>query len=262
MDILQFRGDTSAYLMPAPGKASLNLFKMLREGLLVAVRGALARAKRDNDGVREEGLRVRSDGGWREVDVVVLPLRGASATETGFLILFEEPAQRIPGRVGPIERWSRVPLDDVVVEQELQVGLAAEVGERARGIPAGAGIADAQSAIEISHGDEVIAAYDAPFPDASAKAGARAFPLLIPRSPEDPGAAAGQRVQDALREDRRPTLMLWADSDPVLPLEVGERFAAAIGRPAPRPIENASHFLQEDQGALIGQLIADWLLGG
>jgi len=111
-------------------------------------------------------------------------------------------------------------------------------------------------------GDEVIAAYDAPFPDASAKAGARAFPLLIPRSPEDPGAAAGQRVQDALREDRRPTLMLWADSDPVLPLEVGERFAAAIGRPAPRPIENASHFLQEDQGALIGQLIADWLLGG
>jgi pimeloyl-ACP methyl ester carboxylesterase len=56
--------------------------------------------------------------------------------------------------------------------------------------------------------------------------------------------------------------MLWADSDPVLPLEVGERFAAAIGRPAPRPIENASHFLQEDQGPLIGQLIAEWLLGG
>jgi haloalkane dehalogenase len=111
-------------------------------------------------------------------------------------------------------------------------------------------------------GDEVIAAYDAPFPNASAKAGARAFPLIIPRSPDAPGAAAGQRVLEALREDRRPTLMLWADSDPVLPLEVGERFAAAIGRPAPRPIENASHFLQEDQGPLIGQLVAEWLLGG
>jgi haloalkane dehalogenase len=109
-------------------------------------------------------------------------------------------------------------------------------------------------------GDEVIAAYDAPFPSVAAKAGARAFPLLIPQSPDAPGAVAGQRVQEALRDDRRPTLMLWGDSDPVLPLSVGERFASAIGRPAPRPIENASHFLQEDQGPLIGQLTADWLL--
>ena len=108
-------------------------------------------------------------------------------------------------------------------------------------------------------GDDVIAAYDAPFPSIDAKAGARAFPLLIPQTPDAPGAAAGTRVLEALREDRRPALMLWADSDPVLPLAVGESFAASIGRPAPRVIENASHFLQEDQGPLIGQLIAEWL---
>jgi haloalkane dehalogenase len=108
-------------------------------------------------------------------------------------------------------------------------------------------------------GDEVIAAYDAPFPDIAAKAGARAFPLLIPQAPDAPGAAAGRRVLEALREDRRPTLTLWADSDPVLPLAVGESFAASIGGPAPRVIENASHFLQEDQGPLIGRLIAEWL---
>jgi haloalkane dehalogenase len=108
-------------------------------------------------------------------------------------------------------------------------------------------------------GDEVIAAYDAPFPSIDAKAGARAFPLLIPQTPDAPGAAAGTRVLEALREDRRPALMLWADSDPVLPLAVGETFAASIGRPAPRVIENASHFLQEDQGPLIGRLIAEWL---
>jgi haloalkane dehalogenase len=111
-------------------------------------------------------------------------------------------------------------------------------------------------------GDEVIAAYDAPYPDAASKAGARAFPLLIPRTPDAPGAPAGQRVLEALREDRRPTLMLWADSDPVLPLDVGERFAASIGRAAPRTIPDASHFLQEDQGPLIGALIAEWLTGG
>jgi haloalkane dehalogenase len=108
-------------------------------------------------------------------------------------------------------------------------------------------------------GEEVIAAYDAPYPDAASKAGARAFPLLIPQTPDAPGAEAGQQVLDALRDDRRPTLMLWADSDPVLALSTGERFAEAIGRAAPRTIENASHFLQEDQGPLIGELIAEWL---
>jgi haloalkane dehalogenase len=111
-------------------------------------------------------------------------------------------------------------------------------------------------------GDEVIAAYDAPFPSIEAKAGARAFPLLIPQTPDAPGAAAGTRVLEALREDRRPTLMLWADSDPVLPLAVGESFATSIGRPAPRVIEHASHFLQEDQGPLIGRTIAEWLTQG
>jgi haloalkane dehalogenase len=109
-------------------------------------------------------------------------------------------------------------------------------------------------------GDDVAAAYDAPYPNAASKAGARAFPQLIPQSPDAPGAAAGQRVQEALRDDRRPTLMLWGDSDPVLPLSAGERFAESIGRPAPQAIEHASHFLQEDQGPLIGSLIAQWLL--
>jgi haloalkane dehalogenase len=108
-------------------------------------------------------------------------------------------------------------------------------------------------------GDEVIAAYDAPYPSAASKAGARAFPLLIPNTPDAPGADAGQRVTDALLVDKRPTLMLWGDSDPVLPLTVGERFAESIGREKPRAIADAGHFVQEDQGPLIGELIADWL---
>ncbi|HUB74751.1 MAG TPA: haloalkane dehalogenase [Solirubrobacteraceae bacterium] len=111
-------------------------------------------------------------------------------------------------------------------------------------------------------GEAVIAAYDAPYPDAASKAGARAFPLMIPLAPQAPGADAGQRVLAALRGDRRPTLMLWADSDPVLPLSTGERFAEAIGREPPRTIPDAGHFLQEDQGPLIGELVADWLSRG
>jgi haloalkane dehalogenase len=108
-------------------------------------------------------------------------------------------------------------------------------------------------------GDAVLAAYDAPFPSVASKAGARAFPLMIPHQPDAPGAAAGRRVLEALRADSRPTLMLWADSDPVLPLSTGEQFAAAIGQPPPTVVEDASHFLQEDRGPEIGALIADWL---
>jgi haloalkane dehalogenase len=108
-------------------------------------------------------------------------------------------------------------------------------------------------------GESVIAAYEAPFPDAATKAGARAFPLILPTDPGQPGAQAGQRVLDALREDRRPKLILWADSDPILPLDTGRRFAAALGTEVAHVIPQAGHFLQEDAGPQIGELIADWL---
>jgi haloalkane dehalogenase len=107
----------------------------------------------------------------------------------------------------------------------------------------------------------VIAAYDAPFPNPASKAGARAFPLMLPTSPEMPGAQAGQRVLEAMRDDARPKLVLWADSDPVLPLETGQRFAAALGTEVAQVIADASHFLQEDAGPAIGAHIADWLGG-
>ena len=111
-------------------------------------------------------------------------------------------------------------------------------------------------------GDEVIAAYEAPFPSAAAKAGARAFPLMVPTTPDAPGAAAGARALDALRTDKRPRLMLWAQDDPVLPLRTGERFAAALGGELDHVIPNAGHFLQEDAGPQIGALVADWLQSG
>src|SRR3954467_2482222 len=107
--------------------------------------------------------------------------------------------------------------------------------------------------------DEVVKAYDAPFPTKESKAGARAFPLILPTSPEMPGGAAGKSAQEVLQTDDRPMLVMWADSDPVLPFKVGEAFSSLVGAPAPIKIENASHFLQEDAGEQIGGLIADWL---
>jgi haloalkane dehalogenase len=109
--------------------------------------------------------------------------------------------------------------------------------------------------------DEVLAAYEAPFPELRSKAGARAFPALIPFSPEAPGAAEGRAVMEALARDERPALVLWADSDPALPLEpvgrlVSQLFGGADGLTV---ITDAGHYLQEDQGERVGMLIAEWL---
>jgi haloalkane dehalogenase len=116
-----------------------------------------------------------------------------------------------------------------------------------------------RGACKTDPGDEVIAAYDAPYADAASKAGARAFPLILPTTPDAVGAAEGKRVADGLREDGRPSLVLWADSDPILPFSVGERVSSELNLTPPRAIEDASHFLQEDAGPRIGAIIADWL---
>ena len=90
MEIVQFRGDTSAYLAPAAGAASLHLLKMLREGLMLGVRAAVMRAGDEGRSVREEGLRVRTESGFRELAVEVIPLKAGAAKEGGFLVLFED----------------------------------------------------------------------------------------------------------------------------------------------------------------------------
>jgi haloalkane dehalogenase len=131
--------------------------------------------------------------------------------------------------------------------------------ERTEDLPVGMLV---RRACKTDPGDQVAAAYDAPYPESRAKAGARAFPLMMPLKPGDPGADAGQRVLDALSRDRRPMLFLWGDSDPILTPGVGRRFAARLGRGDPELVPDASHFLQEDQGEPIGRRIAEWLSEG
>ena len=119
-----------------------------------------------------------------------------------------------------------------------------------------------RGACKTDPGDDVIAAYDGCFPTVASKAGARAFPLMLPTTPDAPGAAAGRAVRDALKSDTRPKLVLWADSDPILSLETGAAVAKMLGTEIDHVIPDASHFLQEDQGELIGRHIADWLTAG
>ena len=89
LTIVQFRGQTGRFLEPAPGDASLNLLKMAREGLLHALRSAVAEARRTGNPVRRENLQVRHNGDMLVLALQVIPLEDL---ETGrhFVILFEE----------------------------------------------------------------------------------------------------------------------------------------------------------------------------
>ena len=106
-EILKYRGDTRPYLAQSPGKASLNLMKMLREGLLVGVRAALLRSAGEEAPVREEGLQVKSKDSCHEVAVEVIPLRGSEPNGGGFLVLFEEAAPPYPTSSRPEDQEAR-----------------------------------------------------------------------------------------------------------------------------------------------------------
>src|SRR5258706_1782441 len=90
LQILHFRGDTSPYMAPASGAASLHLLKMVRGDLLVDLRAAFHRSKKENTPVRREGIRVTSGGRAWEVCLDVVPLSTLDTAERHFLILFEE----------------------------------------------------------------------------------------------------------------------------------------------------------------------------
>ena len=110
---------------------------------------------------------------------------------------------------------------------------------------------------------EVIAAYDAPYPDDTYKAGARIWPTLVPTSPEDPEAPANRAAWEVLGEYRRPFLCCFSDSDPIT--RGGEKAFLGVvpgteGQ-AHTTIAGAGHFLQEDAGPELAQVLIEFMAG-
>ncbi len=106
---------------------------------------------------------------------------------------------------------------------------------------------------------EVIAAYDAPFPDERYKEGARQFPLLVPTSATDPEGPANRAAWEVLAGFERPFLCAFGDSDPVTAgneRHLIERIAGAAGQ-AHTTIVGGAHFLQEDRGPELAQVVVD-----
>ena len=108
---------------------------------------------------------------------------------------------------------------------------------------------------------KVVAAYDAPFPDASYKAGAHQFPLLVPVTPDSPAVPSMRRAREALKTWSKPALVMFSDGDPIT--GGGDRwFRSTVPSAANEPeivIKGAGHFLQEDKGQEIAQQIRDFI---
>jgi haloalkane dehalogenase len=108
--------------------------------------------------------------------------------------------------------------------------------------------------------DDVVAAYDAPFPTAESKAGVLAFPEQVPTEPEHPNTAPLMAIRDALASWEKPTLVLFGDSDPIFRPEVADAIARWIPGALPAElVANAGHFVQEDAGEEVAARIVEFL---
>jgi haloalkane dehalogenase len=113
---------------------------------------------------------------------------------------------------------------------------------------------------------EVIAAYDAPFPDERYQAGARQFPVLVPISPDDPAVAANRAAWAELERFEKPFLTAFSDLDMItrgLEAELQARVPGARGQPH-TTIRGGGHFLQEDRGEELARTAVDFVrrMGG
>ena len=108
--------------------------------------------------------------------------------------------------------------------------------------------------------DAVVDAYNAPFPTPESKAGAIAFPELVPTELDHPSAAKMLEVRAGLERWEKPALVLFSDSDSVFAPDAAERLAALIPGVGPAEIvAGAGHFLHEEKGEEIAVRIVRFL---
>lgn len=112
--------------------------------------------------------------------------------------------------------------------------------------------------------DAEVAAYDAPFPSAKYKAGARAFPLLVPSTPDDPATVANRAAWKIFKDWQKPFLTTFSNRDPIT--RGGQRVWQEAVPGAEKlehvKIRNAGHFLQEDKGPELAEILIRFITTG
>ena len=109
--------------------------------------------------------------------------------------------------------------------------------------------------------EETLQVYEAPYPDASYKAGARIFPSLVPTTPDDPAAPANRAAWEALSQFEKPFLTAFSDGDPITARGdlLFRRYVPGTKGQPHTTIKGAGHFLQEDQGEVFANVILDFV---
>jgi haloalkane dehalogenase len=110
---------------------------------------------------------------------------------------------------------------------------------------------------------EVIAAYEAPFPDDSYKAGARVFPRLVPTRPDDPASAPNRKAWEVLERWEKPFLTAFSDGDAIT-RGADRRFQQRVPGTKGQPhttIAGGGHFLQEDKGEELARVVVEFVAG-
>jgi haloalkane dehalogenase len=109
--------------------------------------------------------------------------------------------------------------------------------------------------------DATLAAYNAPFPDESYKEGARQFPLLVPSTPDDPAAPANRKAWETLEQWTKPFLCAFSDKDPITAggNAVFQKLVPGTKGQPHTTIEGGGHFLQEDRGAELAKVVAEFI---
>ncbi|PWI47219.1 haloalkane dehalogenase [Candidatus Heimdallarchaeota archaeon B3_Heim] len=108
---------------------------------------------------------------------------------------------------------------------------------------------------------EILKAYEAPFPEEKYKVGARAWPLLVPISPDNPVATIMLETREKLKKWNKPALVMFSDKDPIT-RGADKFFRKLIPTARDNPeivIRNAGHFLQEEKGEEIADHIINFL---
>jgi two-component system CheB/CheR fusion protein len=115
--VLQFRGRTAPFLEPASGMASLDLNRMLREGLLAEVRQAINRARAENSVVRRSNLRIFEAEQTRLVEIEVIPLKIPPSGVRFFLVMFRDMETPLAAAAPPSSEEVRTPINETQVVQ-------------------------------------------------------------------------------------------------------------------------------------------------